>query len=542
MAVKYRHSTIRQKLLYTFVGLIVVLVVTLTALELVLQTRAQEKELTHQLDVMKENLLERGNSLSVLLLSQVESLVEANNVSAIRKLLENAIEQLPLFEYAILVDNTGLALLDTLHPEQEQSVLTDMAAQYALAQDSLSYREYPDSQQLEYILPVYQDTVRRGVLRLGFTLQPLLLEMARSREQRDSMTRQMILISCAMAGVFIVLGWGMVVVLSTTLTRPLMRLTQSVRDMAQGHYVEASQRLRNTLEISPPQGEIGVLAAAFIDMADEVHRARNTLEEKVKDRTLELEQAYTRLQELDQLKTRFLSTVSHELRTPLTSVLGFAQIIQKKSATVLQPVLANHVDPKVAKAMRQVLENTRIIIEEGERLTSLINDVLDLAKLEAGRVEWSMQSLSIADLVDRAMTATAGLFVNKPLDFRKEVAPDLPGIQGDRDRLLQVLINLIANAVKFTEQGSITCRASVSGNTLTVSVIDTGCGIRPEDQALVFETFKQVGDTLTDKPQGTGLGLPICKEIIEHHGGRLWVESEPGVGSTFGFTLLLAAD
>ncbi|MBA3271161.1 MAG: response regulator, partial [Acidobacteria bacterium] len=124
-----------------------------------------------------------------------------------------------------------------------------------------------------------------------------------------------------------------------------------------------------------------------------------------------------------------------------------------------------------------------------------------------------------------------------PVTLRTEVAPALPTVIGDSDRLIQVMINLISNAVKFTSEGSITCRARLDGPRLVVSVTDTGVGIAPADQPKVFERFKQVGDTLTDKPKGTGLGLPICREIVEHHGGRIWVESAPGKGSTFSFTL-----
>lgn len=203
------------------------------------------------------------------------------------------------------------------------------------------------------------------------------------------------------------------------------------------------------------------------------------------------------------------------------------------------PALETHPDGKVRKALRQVMDNTGIIVEEGERLTSLINDVLDLAKMEAGRIDWNRQELALADVVERAMSATTALFAHKPVEFSKELTNDLPCITGDRDRLIQVVINLISNAVKFTDQGRVVCRVIPGEAELIVSVADTGCGIKPEDQPLVFEKFKQVGDTLTDKPRGTGLGLPICQEIIAHHGGRLWVESEPGVGSTFSFSVPL---
>jgi signal transduction histidine kinase/CheY-like chemotaxis protein len=238
--------------------------------------------------------------------------------------------------------------------------------------------------------------------------------------------------------------------------------------------------------------------------------------------------------EIDQMKTDFISTVSHELRTPLTSVLGFASIIQEKLQTDVFPMLSTE-DRKLQKTIKRVGDNLNIIVSEAERLTSLINDVLDIAKMEAGKVEWQMQPLDPSELVDWATTSTAALFETNGLHLVSEIEPRLPQIVGDRNRLLQVLINLISNAVKFTDSGSVTCRVKKHNDGVCISVSDTGIGIAPEDQPKVFEKFRQVGDTLTDKPKGTGLGLPICKQIVEHHGGRIWVESEPGNGSTFSF-------
>ncbi len=263
-------------------------------------------------------------------------------------------------------------------------------------------------------------------------------------------------------------------------------------------------------------------------------------QDKMKRQQEALQQANEKLTELDQMKTNFLSTVSHELRTPLTSVIGFARIMQKKFDSVLYPALAENEDKKVQKAIRQVMDNTAIIVEEGQRLTTLINDVLDLAKMEAGRVDWNITELYIEDIIDRGIASTSSLFAHKPVKLSKDIAPNLPLCQGDRDRLIQVVINLISNAIKFTDKGAVTLKAAIKGHELVVSVVDSGSGIKPEDQPLVFEKFKQVGDTMTDKPQGTGLGLPICKEIIEHLGGRLWVESEMGVGSSFMFSLPLS--
>ncbi|MTJ06402.1 MULTISPECIES: PAS domain S-box protein [unclassified Anabaena] len=238
--------------------------------------------------------------------------------------------------------------------------------------------------------------------------------------------------------------------------------------------------------------------------------------------------------EIDKMKTDFISTVSHELRTPLTSVLGFASIIKEKLETNVFPLLSTE-DRKLQKTIKRVGDNLNIIVSEAERLTSLINDVLDIAKMEAGKVEWQMQPLDVSELLDGATNSTAGLFETNGLQLMSEIEPGLPQIVGDRHRLLQVLINLISNAVKFTTSGSVTCRVKQANDGVCISVIDTGVGIAPEDQPKVFEKFRQVGDTLTDKPKGTGLGLPICKQIIDHHGGRIWVESQPGNGSIFSF-------
>ncbi|MEN9229301.1 MAG: response regulator [Thermostichus sp. DG02_5_bins_236] len=253
---------------------------------------------------------------------------------------------------------------------------------------------------------------------------------------------------------------------------------------------------------------------------------------------------------IDQMKTDFISTVSHELRTPLTSVLGFAKLIQKRLEEVIFPALAPEPasDPaaerKLQRAVSQVSDNLGIILSEGERLTALINDVLDVAKMEAGQIEWHMQPLALEGILERAMVAMTPLAEQKGLPLLKEIDPELPKIYGDPDRLVQVLINLLSNALKFTEQGSITCRARAlpadatgQNQQVEIAIIDTGIGIAAPDQARIFEKFKQAGDTLTDRPQGTGLGLPISKQIVEHHGGKIWVESTLGQGSCFLLTL-----
>ena len=293
---------------------------------------------------------------------------------------------------------------------------------------------------------------------------------------------------------------------------------------------------------------VGSLIAAAIENARlyaEVETQKEALEQRVVERTAALASAIEEAQAARVVaeaasasKSAFLSGVSHELRTPLTSVVGFSRLIRRRLDEVIFPTVPVG-DAKRDRAVRQVSENLGIIIEEGERLTTLINDTLDLAKIEAGRMEWRRDPVDIAEVIARATSATASLLSGPGPEMVIDVEPGLPSLVGDRDRLIQVAINLISNAVKFTPSGSITCaaRLDTTGDAIIVSVSDTGVGIAPEDHARVFEQFGQAGDTLTDKPRGTGLGLSICREIVEHHGGRLWLESELGKGSRFSFTL-----
>ncbi|MGZ8249076.1 ATP-binding protein, partial [Methylomagnum sp.] len=547
-------GSIRWKLLSTMMGLIVGLVVTLTAIELMLQQRFLESELDKRVTLMRENLMERSRTLVNVLQPQVENDIASFNFSRIAEVLDKAITESNLLDYAILMNPEGTVFSRSEQPEARQAYLHGEADQFALAQTQPVTQEYPRLNAIEFILPIQFGAKQWGVLRLGFTTHELRREIARFEADVNLQTRNMILTTAAIAGVFILLGSGVVLLIATTLSRPLTRLTVSVRELARGDFDGAARLLESSADGKTKNGfkadgEIGLLARSFVEMSGEIRHSHQrleeynrTLEEKVKARTLELEHAYEKLKELDQMKTNFLSTVSHELRTPLTSVLGFARIIQKRFESVLLPPLSELTDKKVERAVKQVMENTKIIVEEGERLTTLINDVLDLAKMEAGRTDWNMQPLRIEDVVERAMTATSSLVAHKSVELRKALAGDLPEVEGDRDRLIQVVINLISNAVKFTDQGSVTLKTERRGQDIVVSVTDTGCGIKPEDQPLVFEKFKQVGDTLTDKPKGTGLGLPICKEIVEHHGGRVWVESEIGVGSRFLFSLPLPPD
>ncbi|HEU0242359.1 MAG TPA: GAF domain-containing sensor histidine kinase [Candidatus Limnocylindrales bacterium] len=267
------------------------------------------------------------------------------------------------------------------------------------------------------------------------------------------------------------------------------------------------------------------------------------LEQRVAERTADLVDAMAEAdaarraaEDANEAKSRFLANVSHELRTPLTSVVGFAKLNRKRLDDVVFPVVPRE-DPRVDRAVRQVGDNIGIIVAEGERLTGLINDLLDLAKIEAGRFEWHMAPLAVEDVVRQALASTAALFEASGLALEVTVEDGLPAVDGDRDRLVQVVINLVSNAVKFTPAGGVRVAVAADEDGVRVAVTDSGRGIAADDLERIFEPFRQASDTVPDGPRGTGLGLPISRQIVEAHGGAMGVESAPGAGSTFWFRL-----
>jgi Na+/proline symporter/nitrogen-specific signal transduction histidine kinase len=240
----------------------------------------------------------------------------------------------------------------------------------------------------------------------------------------------------------------------------------------------------------------------------------------------ELRRANERLQELDRMKDDFVSTVSHELRTPLTAIRATAEILH------------DHPDTPPAKRAQFV----DIILHETERLTRLIDQILDLARLESGRAAWSTEALDPRQIVQQAEAATEGLFRSRGVRLRTVLPPQAPNVLADRDRLMQVLLNLLTNAVKFCPPatGLVSVEVIVAdGEPVRIQVRDNGVGIALGQQARIFEKFRQAGDRAIQSG-GFGLGLPISRLIVRQFGGDLWVQSEPGRGSTFSFTLPIA--
>lgn len=277
---------------------------------------------------------------------------------------------------------------------------------------------------------------------------------------------------------------------------------------------------------------------------EELSRYQETLieqrTEELVQRSRELEKANYELKQLDSLKTSVLNTVSHDLRTPLTSVLGFCKIINRDFVKYFK-ILCDQ-DPVLSARGERIVSNLSIVEKEGERLTRLINDFLDLSKIESGDMPWSDVMVDPADVIRKSIPLLEGYVSETDIAMEFDLPERLPVVGVDPDRLLQVLNNLVGNGVKFTNKGKITVSASADDEWVSVSVSDTGVGIPQDHLGSIFNKFYQVEDVTADLsiPRGSGMGLAISKRIIDHYGGTIDVSSTPGEGSTFTFTLPIA--
>ena len=333
---------------------------------------------------------------------------------------------------------------------------------------------------------------------------------------------------------------GIVIVLSLLVAYVIVTRMQTAITDPLADLVHLMQRISRDKDFSMRASvagwdELASLADGFNEMLSNIQERdqllethRRHLENTVADlqrSTEELQEANKKLKALDRLKSDFISIVSHELRTPLTSIKAFIELILMK--------------PHMPQERKIKLMNT--INTESDRLGRLITDLLDLSKIEAGKMNWRMGKVSIDDIVRTSLAGIQPLAQNKGLHMTVNVEPSLPRIFGDKDRLVQVMANILSNAIKFTNNGGavhITARREPAPQPqIIVEISDTGMGIPAEDIELIFDKFQRSGDLLTSSIEGTGLGLSIAREIVEYHGGALWATSTHGEGSTFTFTL-----
>ncbi|MEG3988249.1 ATP-binding protein [Microcoleus sp. S28C3] len=326
-------------------------------------------------------------------------------------------------------------------------------------------------------------------------------------EQIHAGNRTTVLLCLAALGMASVLG----ILTSRWIIKPLLKLKNAAIALSEGQFDQTVKLDRSD--------ELGVLAAAFNSMAAQLQASFTALETK-----------NTELQRLDQLKDEFLANTSHELRTPLNGIIGIAESL---------------IDGATGQLPESTIFNLVLISSSGKRLSSLINDILDFSQLKHKTIELQIKSVGIREIVSVILTLSQPLVGKKNLQLINSVAPELPPIAADENRLEQILYNLIGNAIKFTESGTVEISAAlVTGNEqsppnsqLSITVSDTGVGIPEDKLERIFESFEQADGSTAREFGGTGLGLAVAKQLVELHGGKIWVSSTVGVGSQFTFTL-----
>ena len=318
----------------------------------------------------------------------------------------------------------------------------------------------------------------------------------------------------------LLVGLGMALVASFIVARRVVRPLETLRKGVQ-RIGGGDMSARLTVKTGD---EIEVLANEFNKMTENLRSAYDGLERKVAERTRDLAVANKRLQELDRLKSDFVSNVSHELRTPLTAIKGAVDLILRE--------VPGPLNEKQSHYLARVRSNT-------QHLAGLINDLLDLSKIESGKTEMKSSRVSLVGLVHEVVETLRPVAAEKIIALEAPISEPSILVWVDRDKINQVLMNLIGNAIKFTPtQGRVTLSTSRNGNgSVQVSVSDTGPGIPPDEKEKIFDKFYQIAQVGDVKPKGTGLGLAICKALVELHGGKIWVEPEPCCGSIFYFTL-----
>jgi signal transduction histidine kinase len=306
-------------------------------------------------------------------------------------------------------------------------------------------------------------------------------------------TSRVYVFAFALGGFLLTLALGYAI--SWSIVAPVQKIDERLNRIAAGDF---SQKV-----VVTNRDELGALAQ-HVNLACE-----------------ELRELYQRLEDASRHKSQFLANMSHELRTPLNAILGFGEL------------MLDGVYGDVPDRMRAPLERMQ---SNGKHLLGLINDILDLSKIEAGQLSLSLGEYSVDELVRGVYGAVESLAAEKKLAISTRVPAGLPPARGDERRLAQALLNLVGNAIKFTDKGEIAIEVAANEDDYTFSVRDTGPGIAEADQAKIFEEFRQGDGSITKTKMGSGLGLAIAKRIVEMHGGRIWVHSSPGAGATFSFT------
>jgi signal transduction histidine kinase/CheY-like chemotaxis protein len=480
----------------------------------------------HEIELIRVALMDRGKSLVRNLAYNLGYELQFAAEQRLNELLEGVIKQEDVL-YAVIRDEAG-----NIRAQAQADQVTTIPPAHA-PRSMFHVSRWPESatrvhivtwgrEQIYEVVHPITTQVQREREEIGLSLGGqertigwanigMSLQLKRVNDTIIAVQRSIALLTLGV----IVVGIAVTAFLVKVIVRPIKQLAGATRQIATGD-------LSFNVAVSS-KDELGELAVSFNRMAQ-------ALRDRERDNAglfHELEETNRRLEAASRHKSQFLANMSHELRTPLNSIIGFSEILLDETWGELS-----------AEERREFLSN---ILSSGRHLLRLINDILDLSKIEAGRIELKPESFSVADMIEGVLTTVRPLAAQKQIALDVEVDPALTTLVADTGKVKQILYNLLSNAIKFTPDGGRAgLRALRDAQEARFAVWDTGIGIKPEDQTRIFEEFQQVETTMARQYEGTGLGLALAKKFVELHGGRIWLESEPWSGSTFTFTLPLS--
>jgi len=511
------------------VGMIVTMVVLLT----LLQVNAQRHSLKSALAMHSAFLDEQVNKKAVKAANQmsghVENLIATGRLPLAREFLKDVVRDIDDLRYVILMkgDTPKLAIGANLVQALRQHILSGDVSDFAAAQKQRMHHHFKidDHAFMEMVVPVHVNASQWGVLRLGFSLDELNSLLAKSQNFIAEEIRSAVIRASLTALLFLILGGLAVFYFASRWTRPIRKLVHFSHALAGGDFSAKPHISIRT------DDEIGLLVSALEEMADSLRHSyaqmedhSHILEEKVEKRTRELAAARDKALAATQAKSDFLANMSHEIRTPMNAVIGMAYLAMDGSEN------------------RQQRDYLNKILTASETLLVIINDILDFSKVEAGKLSLEAVDFNLAETLENVASVNAIAANAKGLDLWFDYPPDLPPLHGDSMRLGQVLLNLVNNAVKFTEQGQVEVSVEVLEQSdaeieLQFKVADSGIGMSEEQISNLFQAFSQADTSTTRQYGGTGLGLAICKQLVELMHGEIGVQSEPGKGSCFHFCI-----
>jgi signal transduction histidine kinase len=499
------RASVHFKLLAAFM-LVALLVAVMGAISLEIMSRmAQQSEAMHRAHERVTSAAEAQHALAMQMNYTAMALILRDEATIGKILKEN--NRL----------NTMLAEIEDAAPAEERGVIqriraaqSDVMATVADVANLVRDGKIDQAMQLQLSsgYPLFQQVESLVETVVGIEERNMAQQLqATTRANRHALY---LMGGLVVASLFLALFLGFVT--SWSFILPVRQAQSFLARVAKGDF-------STTVKVDN-RDEFGGLAAQMNKMSAELRR----LYEEQRTVARQLEGLNVQLARASQAKSEFLANMSHELRTPMNAILGFTEMI------------LDDIYGQVPRELRGPIEDVRTC---GQQLLRLINDVLDLSKIEAGRMELSLTDYSVQEVVETARTSLRSLAEEKGLLFTAEVASDLPVAHGDGKRITQCLTNLAGNALKFTKQGRVAISARLEGDQVVYSVSDTGIGIPADQLDQIFGEFRQVDAGISREFGGTGLGLSITKTFVELHGGRIWVESEPGRGSTFSFAVPL---